>query len=99
MPHIISESEVEEACIEMLGEIGYTILSGPDISEGGSSEERKYNEVVLVQRLRDALERINKHIPKDAIDEAVKKVLRHDSQNQTVNNQHFHKFVTDGVPV
>ncbi len=71
MPKIMTESEVEEACLEMLEELGYKTLHGPDISEGGINEERKYNEVVLTQRLRDALERINKNIPKEAIEEAI----------------------------
>ena len=99
MPKIMTESEVEEACLEMLEELGYKILHGPDISEGGINEERKYDEVVLTNRLRDALERINKNIPKEAIEEAVKIIKRTDSQNQIINNQLSHKFVTDGVPV
>ena len=47
----MTESEVEEACLEMLEELGYKILHGPDISEGGMNEERKYNEVILTNRL------------------------------------------------
>src|SRR3989339_542340 len=99
MPHIITESEVEEATLDILKELGWTIVYGPDISEGGTNEERKYNEVVLVQRLRDALETINKNIPKEAIEEAIKKIIRTESQNLIINNQYFHKFVTEGVPV
>ena len=99
MPKIITESEVEEASLDMLEELGYKIIYGPDISEGGINEERKYNEVVLVQRLRNALQRINKDIPKEAIEEAIKKIKRTDSQNQIINNQSFHKFITEGVPV
>jgi type I restriction enzyme R subunit len=83
----------------MLGDLGYGVLYGPDISEGGMAEERKYGEVVLAGRLRDALRRINKSIPETAIDEAVKKVLRTESQEPVANNQLFHKLVTDGVDV
>jgi len=99
MKKIITESEVEEATLDILKELGYSIIYGPDISEGGINEERKYNEIILVNRLRTALEKINKDIPKEAIEEAIKKVIRTDSQNQTVNNQHFHKYITEGVPV
>ncbi|GIU68812.1 MAG: hypothetical protein KatS3mg002_0048 [Candidatus Woesearchaeota archaeon] len=99
MKKAISESEVEEAALDILRELGWTILHGPDISEGGSNEERKYSEVVLVNRLRNALERINKDIPEEAIQEAIKKVLRTDSQNQIINNQQFHKMVVNGVDV
>ena len=82
-----------------LGDLGYGVVYGPDISEGGVAEERKYSEVVLVGRLRDALRRINKSIPEAAIDEAVKKVLRTESQELVANNQLFHKLVTNGVNV
>ena len=99
MKKILTESEVEEAVLYILEEIGYTIIHGPDISEGGEREERKYHEVVLIHRLKDALERINKKIPKEAIEEAIKKIIRTDSQNQIINNQSFHKYITDGVPV
>ena len=100
MSRIMSESEVEEACLAMLrDDIGYGVVFGPDISEGGPKEERKYSEVVLASRLWAALRRINRSIPDIAIDEAVKKALRTDSQDLVVNNQHFHRLVTNGVPV
>jgi type I restriction enzyme R subunit len=100
MSKIMSESQVEEACLTMLrDDLGYDVVFGPDISEGSSSEERKYTEVVLVHRLRSALRRINKSIPDSAIEEAVKKVLRTDSQDFIVNNQLFHKLIFSGVPV
>ena len=57
------------------------MVYGPDISEGGLAEERKYGEVVLVGRLRDALRRINPSVPDAAIDEAIKRVLRSESQD------------------
>ncbi len=52
MSKIITESEVEDACLGMLRDLGYGLCYGPDISEGGPAEERKYSEVVLVSRLR-----------------------------------------------
>ncbi|MGO8805534.1 MAG: type I restriction endonuclease subunit R [Candidatus Bathyarchaeia archaeon] len=99
MSTAITESEVEAFCLKMLGDLGYSVLYGPDISEAGVAEERKYNEVVLVGRLKDALRLINKSIPEAAIDEAVKKVLRTESQEPVANNQLFHKLVTEGVDV
>ena len=82
-----------------LANLGYGRVYGPDISEGSVAEERKYSEVVLVGRLRDALRRINKSIPDGAIDEAVKRVLRTESQDLVGNNQSFHRLVANGVPV
>ena len=59
--------------------LNYAVASGPDISEGGAAEERKYGEVVLVGRLRDALGESIRVFPM-AIEEAIKKVLRTESQ-------------------
>jgi len=99
MSRVITEAELEAKCLGMFRELGYDIVFGPDISEGGAAEERKYGEVVLVNRLRSALRRINKDVPDSAIDEAVKKVLRAESQDIAANNQDFHRLVTNGVPV
>jgi len=94
MPKTMTEEDLEKECLDLFSSLGYGRVCGPDISEGGIAEERKYTEVVLVSRLRDALRRINKTIPETAIDEAVKRVLRTESQDLVVNNQLFHRLVT-----
>lgn len=99
MSKLMAESEVEDVCLDMLRALGYGVVYGPDISEGGIAEERKYSEVVLVSRLRDALRRINKSIPDGAIDEAIKKILRTESQDLIVNNQLFHRLIANGINV
>ncbi len=82
----------------MFRDLGYGVVFGPDISEG-LAKEREYNEVVLVGRLCDALKRINKTVPDGAIDEAVRKVLRTESQEVIENNRAFHRLVTNGINV
>ncbi len=103
MSRLIAESDIEELALGILAELGYTVLYGPDISEGGENEERKYDEVVLKSRLSRALERINKHIPSavinDVINRAAKKIISSESQDLIANNKTFHRFLTDGVPV
>ena len=99
MPKLMTEEDLEKECLDLFSSLGYCRVYGPDISEGGIAEERKYGEVVLVGRLRNALRRINKSIPDGAIDEAVKKVLRTESQDPVVNNQLFHRLVANGVNV
>jgi type I restriction enzyme R subunit len=96
----MTESQVEEAALYYLEQLGYTILNGPTIAPEEPAVERdSYSEVVLTQRLRSALSRINPHIPPDAIDEALRQVIRSESQNLVENNRRFHRFLTDGVPV
>src|SRR3989304_9460005 len=100
--NIITEQQIEEEALRMLEEEGYEYVYGPDIApapEGKTPERERYSDVVLVGRLRKALERINPKAPKEAIEEAIKKILRDESQNLIVNNQHFHKFVADGISV
>ena len=98
MSKVMTESEVEYVCLCLLGDLDYAVASGPDISEGIAAE-RNYNEVVLVGRLRDALRRINKGVPDSAIEEAIKRVVRTDSQDLVQNNEAFHRLLTGGVPV
>ena len=51
-----TESEVEEAALAWLEAIGWRIVHGPDIAPDTPGAERAgYGEVVLEQRLRDAL--------------------------------------------
>ena len=99
MPSIISENDIEKACLEMLEGLGYDVLYGPDISEGGLFSERRYDEAVLASRLASALKRINKDIPDSAIGGAIKKIANPSSQNLPENNRQFHQYITDGVPV
>lgn len=100
MPSVITESEVEQAVLEILLEMGFDLIYGPDIAPDGIRPERKtYQDIVLVDRLKRALLEINTEIPEEAIDEAIKKVLRTDSQNHVANNQHFHKMLVEGIDV
>lgn len=70
----------------------------PDLS-AVAQVERQYNEVVLVTRLRDAIDKLNPSLSHDAKEDALKKVLRTDSPNLLINNETFHKYLTDGVDI
>jgi len=96
----MTESEVEEAAIEILTELGYDYVFGPDISPDGLNPERKsYDEVVLVDRLRSSIDEINSKLPNDAKENAVKKVLRVIAPNQIATNELFHNMLVNGVDV
>ena len=101
MKNIITESHVEEHAIDILKDsLGYDYEYGPDISVDGSKKERKdYKEVVLVERLKKVLKRINPKIPEEALDQAVKKTLNIDNPKMIDDNQAFHKLLVEGVPV
>ena len=80
--------------------IGYTVLLEPDIAPGRPQAERySYTDVVLLDRLQQALSRINPNIPLKAIEEAICKVTCLESLSLEESNYRFHKFLTDGVTV
>ena len=74
------------------------MLYGPDIAEG-NKKERDYSEVVLQDRLKNAIEKINLTIPADAKEEAFKMTLRTTSISLFENNQMFHQMLTEGIDV
>ncbi|MDD4871293.1 MAG: type I restriction endonuclease subunit R [Kiritimatiellae bacterium] len=95
-----TESIVETACLEYFGSLGYQYLPGPDIASDGMFAKRSgYGDVLLRNRLKESLIKINPTIPSQAIDEAVKQISRTDSPTVVINNRTFHKLVTDGVDV
>ncbi len=99
MRNSISENEIEEIALSYLQSLGYGYVLGTDISPDGDHPERTYNEVVLTTRLRDAIDKLNTALSQDAKEDALKKVLRTDSPNLLINNETFHRYLTDGVDV
>jgi type I restriction enzyme R subunit len=94
------ESVVEEAAIAWLGELGWRHVPGPVLAPDGEAPERdSYRAVILEGRLRQALARINDHLPPAALDEVARAVLRLDSPSLTERNHAFHKLVREGVAV
>jgi type I restriction enzyme R subunit len=95
----ITESDVEELCLNIFENLGYEIKYGPDISPGGLYREREYSDVILPNRLRERLRIINPSIPDEAIDDAFRKITRTDSQDMVSDNQSFHNMLVNGVNV
>jgi type I restriction enzyme R subunit len=63
----LNESTVEAAALEWLQELGYTVAHGPHLAPGEPAAEREsFAEVVLVERLRAAIERLNRHSRRSA---------------------------------
>ena len=95
-----NESTIEEAALSWFDELGYAVAHGPDLAPGEAAAERdSFADVVLVGRLRDAIDRLNPKIPAEARDEAFRKVLLTDSPSLVANNRKFHWMLCDGVEV
>ena len=100
MTSYYNESELEEATLAWLEGLGYGVLHGPEIAPGEPFAEREdYGQVILAGRLRQALQRLNPHLPGSAVDEAYRKLTRPDSPSLVGNNHTLHRYLVDGVPV
>jgi len=96
----LNESIVEDAALEWFGALGYSIGHGPHIAPGEPAAERdSFGQVVLVERLREAIRRLNPAIPDEAREEALRKLLRVGTPSLTQTNRAFHRVLRDGVPV
>ena len=64
---LIDEAAYEDQFIDWLKGIGGEYKFGPEMAHDGSSPEREsYKDVVLVERLSDAISRLNPGLPKEA---------------------------------
>ncbi|TYQ15043.1 UNVERIFIED_CONTAM: type I restriction enzyme R subunit [Acetivibrio alkalicellulosi] len=95
-----TEDLLEEAAIEILNELDYEHRFGPDIAyDGNLPERRDYRDVILEERVKDALFRINKDIPRQALEDAFRQVITFNSPSMVENNHYFHRLLTEGIEV
>ncbi|GBD26327.1 Type I restriction enzyme EcoR124II R protein [bacterium HR30] len=103
----LTESTVEAAALAWLKAIGWQVAHGPDISPGGVAftlplyrrERESHGEVVLAQRLRDALARLNPDLPAEALEDAFRKVIHPQGADLIQRNRAFHRLLVNGVTV
>lgn len=89
---MFKESNVEEAIIEQLQELGYEYLYGPDI-------ERDYKEPILKDVFYDSLYKINSGITEDIADEVYRKVRNFRNVDLVEANYEFYHMLYAGVEV
>ena len=89
---MFKESNVEEAIIEQLQELGYEYQYGPDI-------ERDYKEPILKDMFYDSLYKINKDITKDIADEVYRKVRNFRNVDLVEANYEFYHMLYSGIEV
>jgi len=96
----ITENIIELSTIEILQLQGWEYANGKEISpEGLFCERESFSQVVLINRLRSAIAKINPNIPLDAQEAAVQKVLRIASPELLHNNEELHRFLIEKVKV
>ena len=96
----IAESHVEEAALAWLGELGYGISNGLVVGPDGSNPERtSYGDVILADRLKAAIARLNPHLKADTREDVFRKLLQSETPSLTEENRRLHRYLVEGVPV
>lgn len=96
----LTESDIENLAIEVLQNLEYSWKWGPDIAPDGQDQERlSWDEVLLMQRLEDAVRRINPKVPEPALLDAIRQAKRINSPGLTAGNEAFHRMLTEGIKV
>jgi type I restriction enzyme R subunit len=96
----MTEDQLEQEMLDWLADVGYTCLFGPDIGPDGANPERAdYRQVLLVERLRSAIARLNPGIPLQAREDAVRRLRDMSIPALLSANRRFHQLLVGGVPV
>lgn len=92
MTTYFTETNYEQAIIELFQNMGYSHIYGPDL-------ERDYSSPILEFTLFDCLVQINKNLPIEAIHEAIAKLKNFDSGSLIQKNAAFMGYLQDGIEV
>lgn len=96
----ITEGHVEEAVLDWLEELGFAVAGGLDIGPDGVAPERAaYGDVLLAERARAAIARLNPHLVPEVREEVFRKLTLAETPVLTEENRRLHRFLADGVPV
>ena len=96
----LSESIVEASALAWLEGLDWSVAHGPDIAPDTPGAERSdYGQVVLEQRLRDSLARLNPDLSVGTLDDAFRKLAHPEGPTLETRNRAFHRMLVDGVTV
>lgn len=93
MTQRITESAVEEFCLEVLENQGYRFVAPEQLNR------LQPQKVIVEETLREMVAALNPKVPEQARDTAVRMVLSLSSQNLLENNEEFHRYLTEGIKV
>lgn len=95
-----TESVVEQAALDWLERLGWSVTHGLEIAPGEPGAERAdYAQVILEARLRVALARLNPVLPPEALNDAFCRLTRPEGAELSGRNRAGHRLLVDGVTV
>lgn len=89
-----NEDSLEQAVIEMFKSLQYDYIFGPDLI---NEREQNHSNIILINRLKTQLLKINKNNTQKQIDEAIKKIQAITHPKLEEANLEFHNFILNGV--
>ena len=96
----LSEAAVEQALLEQLRGLGYSIEHEENIGPDGHRPERESHDgVVLKKRLENAVALLNAGIPAEARQDAIRQVMQQELPSLIEENRRIHRLITEGVDV
>lgn len=96
----MKEDHLEDACLDWLAGLGYTCVTADAVAPGGDLDaRRRYSDVVLLPRLREAVTRLNPQLSASEIYEAVLRVSAYGAQSMVEGNREIYDWLRNGVPL
>ena len=97
---MVSEADVEQVALEWLSSQGWQTTYGPDIAPDTPGAERTdFTQVILVERLRDALLNLNPSLPPSTLETGLRNFINPEGPTLEARNRSFHHVLTRGVTV
>ena len=97
---MVSEADVEQVALEWLSSLGWQTAYGPDMAPDTLNAERTdFTQVVLEERLRNALLNLNSDLPPSALETGLRSFINPDGPTLEARNRSFHHALTRGVTV
>lgn len=90
---MFDEETLEKVTMEMLEELEYECINGYEM------KRIDFSKILLEEDLIQAIEKINKDIKNEQIQEAVRLIRNLDHNNTILNNKQFTKYLLEGISV
>lgn len=90
---MFDEEILENVTMEILKDLEYKCINGYEM------ERTDFSKVLLEEDLLDAIERMNKGIDFEQIQEVIRTVRNLDNNNTILNNKQFTKYLLEGISV
>ncbi|NLH83390.1 MAG: type I restriction endonuclease subunit R, partial [Phyllobacteriaceae bacterium] len=96
----LSEADIEDLALARFTAIGWQTGTDADLGpEGRACEREAWSDVFLVGRLRAAIERLNPCLPREALDDALRRITASEFPGLVEENRRLHRLMIAGVPI